>query len=122
LSRLEESAAANLMATEPRPFCHPGRAGGTEEDGMTDTQIVELGMQAMTIAAKMCAPILLTALLIGFAISLFQSVTQIQEATLSFVPKAVGVGAALLFSGNWMLHEMVTYTGDLFAKLPQLLG
>ncbi|MFC3733454.1 flagellar biosynthetic protein FliQ, partial [Actinoplanes nipponensis] len=52
---------------------------------MTDTQIVELGLQAMTIAAKMCAPVLLTALLIGFAISLFQSVTQIQEATLSFV-------------------------------------
>ena len=59
---------------------------------MTDTQIIELGLQAMTIAAKMCAPVLLTALAIGFAISLFQSVTQIQEATLSFVPKAAGVG------------------------------
>ncbi|MET0495863.1 MAG: flagellar biosynthetic protein FliQ [Actinoplanes sp.] len=72
---------------------------------MTDTQIVELGLQAMTIAAKMCAPVLITALLIGFAISLFQSVTQIQEATLSFVPKAAGVGAAILFSGNWMLQR-----------------
>jgi flagellar biosynthetic protein FliQ len=90
--------------------------------GMTDTQIVELGLQAMTIAAKMCAPVLVTALLIGFAISLFQSVTQIQEATLSFVPKAIGVGAAILFSGNWMLHEMVTYTQQLFEKIPALLG
>ena len=89
---------------------------------MTDVQIVELGLQAMTIAAKMCAPILLTALLIGFAISLFQSVTQIQEATLSFVPKAVGVGVALLLSGNWMLHEMTTYTTQLFEKLPMMLG
>ena len=89
---------------------------------MTDTMIVELGMQAMTVAAKMCAPVLLTALLIGFAVSLFQSVTQIQEATLSFVPKAIGVGAALLFSGNWMLHEMVTYTTQLFEKIPQLLN
>ena len=89
---------------------------------MTDTQIVELGLQAMTVAAKMCAPVLVTALLVGFAISLFQSVTQIQEATLSFVPKAVAVGAALLFAGNWMLHEMVTYTGQLFEKLPSLLG
>ena len=89
---------------------------------MTDTMIVELGMQAMMIAAKMCAPVLLTALLIGFAISLFQSVTQIQEATLSFVPKAAGVGAAMLFSGNWMLHEMVTYTTQLFDKLPMLLN
>ena len=89
---------------------------------MTDTMIVELGMQAMAVAAKMCAPILLTALAIGFAISLFQSVTQIQEATLSFVPKAVAVGAALLFSGNWMLHEMVSFTGQLFEKIPALLA
>jgi len=89
---------------------------------MTDTQIVELGLQAMTIAAKMCAPVLLTALLIGFAISLFQSVTQIQEATLSFVPKAIGVGVAILFSGNWMLHEMVTFTQQLFEKIPALLA
>ncbi len=89
---------------------------------MTDQMIVELGMQAMTIAAKMCAPVLLTALAIGFAISLFQSVTQIQEATLAFVLKAAGVGAALLFSGNWMLHEMMTFTTQLFERIPQLLG
>jgi len=89
---------------------------------MTDTMIVELGLQSMTIAAKMSAPILITALVIGFAISLFQSVTQIQEATLSFVPKAAGVGAALLFSGNWMLHEMVTFTTQLFERIPQLLN
>ena len=89
---------------------------------MTDTQIVELGLQAMTVAAKMCAPVLVTALLIGFAISLFQSVTQIQEATLSFVPKAVAIGAVLLLSGNWMLHEMITYTTQLFEKIPTLIG
>jgi flagellar biosynthetic protein FliQ len=112
----------NRLATEVRRFCYPGSAAGPDGDGMTDTQIVELGLQAMTVAAKMCAPILLTALLIGFAISLFQSVTQIQEATLSFVPKAVGVGAAILFSGNWMLHEMVAYTTQLFEKIPQLIG
>ena len=88
-----------------RLFCALRVVAGSDGVGMTDTQIVELGLQAMTIAAKMCAPVLLTALLIGFAISLFQSVTQIQEATLSFVPKAAGVGAAILFSGNWMLHE-----------------
>ena len=89
---------------------------------MTDVQIVHLGLQAMSISAKLCAPVLVTALVVGFAISLFQSVTQIQEATLSFVPKAVGVGLALLFSGNWMLHEMTTFTTQLFDKLPQLLG
>ena len=105
-----------------RPGCTPRVRRAPELMGMTDTKIVELGLEAMTIAAKMSAPVLLTALLIGFAISLFQSVTQIQEATLSFVPKAVGVGAAILFSGNWMLHEMVTYTTQLFEKVPALLA
>jgi len=89
---------------------------------MTDTNVIQIGLQAMTLAAKLCAPILLTALIIGFAISLFQSVTQIQEQTLSFVPKAIAVGAALLLSGNWMLHEMTTFTTRLFANIPTLLG
>ena len=62
------------------------------------------------------------ALLVGFLISLFQAATQIQEPTLSFVPKAAAVGAALLFSGNWMLHEMTTYTTQLFARIPELIG
>jgi flagellar biosynthetic protein FliQ len=89
---------------------------------LTDNQIVQLGMQAFTIAGKLGAPILLTALVLGFAISLFQSVTQIQEATLSFVPKAIGVGVALLLSGNWMLHEMTSYTTNLFDQIPTLVG
>jgi flagellar biosynthetic protein FliQ len=122
IRRLEDSGGPNPTATQERPLRTPRPGDRPELQGMTDTQIVELGLQAMTIAAKMCAPVLLTALLIGFAISLFQSVTQIQEATLSFVPKAIGVGVAILFSGNWMLHEMVTYTTQLFEKLPQLLG
>ncbi|GAA1794802.1 flagellar biosynthetic protein FliQ [Planosporangium flavigriseum] len=89
---------------------------------MTDTQIVHIGLQTMTVSAKLAAPVLLTALLIGFAVSLFQSVTQIQEATLSFVPKAIGCGIALLVTGNWMLHEMITFTKMLFAQIPTLLG
>jgi flagellar biosynthetic protein FliQ len=89
---------------------------------MTDNQVVHIGLLAMTMAAKLAAPTLLTALLVGFAVSLFQSVTQIQEATLSFVPKAVGVGLALLVTGNWMLHEMVAFTTGLFDQIPQLLS
>ncbi|GAA0950367.1 flagellar biosynthesis protein FliQ [Virgisporangium aurantiacum] len=88
---------------------------------MTDNEVVTLGMQAFQISLKLGAPILLTALILGFGISLFQSVTQIQEATLSFVPKAAGIGVALLFSGNWMLHEMVTYTTNLYEQIPSLL-
>jgi flagellar biosynthetic protein FliQ len=89
---------------------------------MTDTQVLHIGLQAMTLTAKLGAPILLTALLIGFAISLFQSVTQIQEATLSFVPKSIGIAVALLFSGNWMLHELISFTTSLYDQIPRLLG
>ena len=89
---------------------------------MTDTAIVHLGLQAMLIAFELAAPTLLTALLIGFGVSLFQSATQIQEFTLSFVPKAIGVGVALLLSGSWMMHSMVTYTQDLFNQIPSLIN
>ena len=89
---------------------------------MTDTGVIALAMQTMLVAAKLSAPILLTSLAIGFGISLFQSVTQIQEVTLSFVPKMIGVGVAVIACGNWMLHTLTSFTIDLFAKLPQLLG
>ena len=88
---------------------------------MTDAQIIEIAIQSMTIAAKLGAPVLLTALVVGFAVSLFQSVTQIQEPTLSFVPKAVGIGIALLVSGNWMLHEMVSFTTQLYSEIPAFI-
>jgi len=88
---------------------------------MTDAQIIEIAIQSMTITAKLGAPILLTALIVGFAVSLFQSVTQIQESTLSFVPKAVGIGIALLVSGNWMLHEMVSFTTQLYSEIPAFI-
>jgi flagellar biosynthetic protein FliQ len=89
---------------------------------MTDTQIIEIAMQTMVVALKLSAPILLTSLSIGFTISLFQSMTQIQEFTLAFVPKLIGVGVALLISGNWMLHTMITFTINLFDRIPSLLG
>lgn len=89
---------------------------------MTDTAIVHMGLQAMMIAFELAAPTLLTALLVGFAISLFQSATQIQEITLSFVPKAIAVGVALLLSGSWMMHSMVTYTHELFNQIPSLIN
>ena len=89
---------------------------------MSDNQVIHIGLQAMTIAAKLGAPVLLTALIIGFAVSVFQSATQIQEVTLSFVPKAVGVGLALLLGGNWMLHELVSCVTALMGQIPQLIN
>ena len=89
---------------------------------MTDTIIIELALRTMVVALKLSAPILVTSLVIGFAISLFQSMTQIQEFTLAFVPKLVGVGIALLVCGNWMLHTLITFTLDLFESLPAMLA
>jgi flagellar biosynthetic protein FliQ len=88
---------------------------------MQDQTVLQLGLQAIVLSAKLCAPILLTALAIGFAVSLFQSVTQIQEVTLSFVPKAIGVAVALLVCGNWMLHELVSFTTELYQRIPNIL-
>jgi flagellar biosynthesis protein FliQ len=89
---------------------------------VTDTAIIEIALQTMLVALKLSAPILVTALVIGFTISLVQSMTQIQEFTLAFVPKLIGVGIGLLLSGNWMLHTLITFTQDLFERIPSLLA
>ena len=89
---------------------------------MNDTDVIHLSMQVMLVAAKLAAPALVTALVIGFAVSLFQSATQIQEFTLAFVPKAIGVAIALLVCGHWMLNTLVTFTSQLFDSIPKLAG
>ncbi len=89
---------------------------------MTDTDVIHIALQSMTAATKLGAPILLTALIVGFAVSLFQSATQIQEVTLSFVPKAIGVSVAMLVTGNWMLHELMSFTTGLWGQIPHLVG
>lgn len=89
---------------------------------MTETTVLHLALQAMIVGAKLAAPVLITSLVIGFAISLLQSVTQVQEVTLSFVPKMIAVGVALLVSGHWMLETLVSYTETLYRSIPQLLG
>jgi flagellar biosynthetic protein FliQ len=89
---------------------------------MTDSTVLDIALQTMLVSLKLSLPILLPALVIGFVISLIQSMTQIQEFTLAFVPKLIGVGLALLISGNWMLHTLVAFTQDLFERIPTLLG
>lgn len=89
---------------------------------MTDADVIDIATRTMMLAAKISAPILLTALGVGFLISLFQAATQIQEPTLSFVPKVIAIAVALLLTGNWILAELVSFTEDLFAMLPGLLG
>jgi flagellar biosynthetic protein FliQ len=89
---------------------------------MSPEAALDLGTQALIIAAKLAAPILVTALVVGFAISLLQSITQVQEVTLSFVPKAIAVCIALVVAGNWMITEMISFTNEMFARIPTLLS
>lgn len=89
---------------------------------MDTNAVLDIGLQALLLAGKLCAPVLVTALVVGFAVSLLQSITQIQEVTLSFVPKAIAVAAALLIAGHWMIAEAVAFTHELFERIPSLLG
>ncbi|MCU1437981.1 MAG: fliQ [Naasia sp.] len=89
---------------------------------MDQNAVIDIAMQALLLAAKLSAPLLITSLVVGFTISVFQSITQIQEVTLSFVPKAVAVAIALLVCGHWMISESVAFTHGLFRLLPTLLG
>lgn len=89
---------------------------------MNQNAVMDIALQGLFVAAKLAAPILITALVVGFAISLLQSITQIQEVTLSFVPKAIAVSIALLISGQWMISEIVSFTQGLFDKIPSLLN
>lgn len=89
---------------------------------MTPEAVLDIAMSGIVLAAKLAAPLLVTALVIGFAISLLQSITQIQEVTLSFVPKAVGVAVALVICGHWMISESIAFTHEMFERVPQLLS
>lgn len=89
---------------------------------MTDASITEIGIQAMILTTKLAAPILLTALAIGLLIGMVQSATQLQEPTIAFVPKFVGIAVVLLICGNWMLSETIGFTHDLFDQIPKMLS
>ena len=89
---------------------------------MKPEAVMDIGLSALMLAAKLSAPLLITALVVGFAISLLQSITQVQEMTMSFVPKLVAVGIALLVCGNWMIAESISFTNELFARIPSLLN
>jgi flagellar biosynthesis protein FliQ len=89
---------------------------------MTDSQVLDIATDAMLLASKLAGPMLLTALVVGVVVSLLQTVTQIQEMTLSFVPKAVGLAVVLLVGGHWMLRETVAFAERLWSSIPTLVG
>jgi flagellar biosynthetic protein FliQ len=88
---------------------------------MSETEIIDIVTAAMWAATRVSAPILLTAVGVGVLMGLLQSVTQIQEQTLSFVPKFAAVAAVIAVSGNWMLHELIDFTTELIRRIPDLL-
>ena len=87
---------------------------------MTPEYVLDLGKQALLLTLLLSAPMLLLGLTVGVLISILQSVTQIQEMTLTFVPKIVATVLALIFFGPWMLRLMVSFTVQLLQQLPQL--
>ncbi|MBY0237991.1 MAG: flagellar biosynthesis protein FliQ [Burkholderiaceae bacterium] len=89
---------------------------------MTPESVLTMGRQAMEVTLMVAAPMLLVALVIGLVISIFQAATQINEATLSFIPKLVGIFVALVVAGPWMLSVMLDYMRQVFTGIPALVG
>ena len=89
---------------------------------MSQDTVVSLATRAMTLAFEIAGPILLVGLAIGLLVSLFQSVTQIHEQTLSFIPKIVGMAVLVVILGPWMLDQLVSYAANLYTSIPQLIG
>jgi flagellar biosynthesis protein FliQ len=89
---------------------------------MSHTLVVDLARNAIMLALLVSGPMLLVALIIGLTVSVLQAVTQIQEQTLAFVPKLLGVSAVFLIALPWVLQLMVKYTTELFRSLPSLIS
>jgi flagellar biosynthesis protein FliQ len=89
---------------------------------MNEDVVINLVMQAMTLAFKVAMPLLGVALVLGLVVSVVQAVTQIQEQTLSFIPKIIGMAVVLVVAGPWMLGQIVTYTEQLYSSIPTLVG
>ncbi len=89
---------------------------------MTPESVMTLGYEAMKLSWLLAAPLLLVALVTGLIVSLFQAATQINEMTLSFIPKLLAVFATLVIAGPWMLETVLDYMRNLFASIPQLVG
>jgi len=88
---------------------------------MNSMTVMTLTYQAMLVALKMAAPLLLTVLVVGLVISIFQAATQVNEMTLAFVPKLLAAGAALVLLGPWLITTMVEYIQTLIGMIPQLV-
>jgi flagellar biosynthetic protein FliQ len=89
---------------------------------MTPETVMTVAHRALEVTLMLCAPLLLTALIVGLLVGVFQAATQINEMTLSFIPKAVAMAVTIVIAGPWMLKLMTSYTRELFERIPTLIG
>ncbi len=89
---------------------------------MNQDTVVNLASQAMSLALKVAGPLLLVGLVVGLLVSVFQAVTQIQEQSLTLIPKIVGIAVVVVLLGPWMLGQLVSYTTNLYTAIPTLVG
>jgi flagellar biosynthesis protein FliQ len=89
---------------------------------VSQDSVVSICVSAMEVAMKIALPLLLVGLVVGLIVSIFQAVTQIQEQTLSFIPKIIGMCVVLVVAGPWRLGQIITWTEDLYGQIPSLVG
>jgi flagellar biosynthetic protein FliQ len=89
---------------------------------MSQDVVISIAMQAMEIGLKVALPMLLVGLGVGLLVSVFQAVTQIQEQSLSFIPKIFGLVAVIVVAGPWMLSTLLVWTRELYGSIPTLVG
>jgi flagellar biosynthetic protein FliQ len=89
---------------------------------MTPETVVTVGRHALEMTLMLAAPLLLTALAVGLIVGIFQAATQINEMTLSFIPKLLAMAAVLALTGPWMLRTLVEYTRNLIESIPGMIG
>jgi flagellar biosynthesis protein FliQ len=84
--------------------------------------VINLATKAMTLAVEVAGPMLLVGLVIGLVVSIFQAVTSIQEQSMTFIPKIIGIGVIIVVLGPWMLDQLVNYAQNLYGSIPSLIG
>lgn len=89
---------------------------------MTPETVMAVGTRALEMTMLLAAPLLLVALAVGLIVGIFNDATQINEMTLSFIPKLVAIGLTLAVAGPWMLKILVNYTRELIESIPGLIG
>ena len=89
---------------------------------MTPEMVLDIGQEALWVTALLAAPLLLSALVVGLLVGMVQAATQIQEMTLTFIPKLAVLGLALVVAGSWMLGLITDFTINLIERIPELIG